>query len=120
MLLYRKAATLAAGVAASTLVLGCGTARADEDSYIKMLDIGGVPYETHSGAVLMGEAVCTSLEAGKGIEHLEYSLMVGGRSGGGADWTKDQADLLITAAVVGLCPQEQGVLKAWGPPFFTS
>jgi hypothetical protein len=51
---YWKAAALAAGVSASMLVLGSGTARADESSYIQMLDVGGVPYDTPPGAVLMG------------------------------------------------------------------
>jgi hypothetical protein len=46
--------------------------------------------------------------------------MVGGRSAGEADWTKDQADWLISAAVIDLCPQEKGVLQAYGPPFFIS
>jgi hypothetical protein len=119
-LLYRTVAAFAAGVSASMLVLGCGIARADESAYIKLLDVHGVPYETPTGAMLMGEAVCSSLENGTSVEHMKYSLMVGGRSGGGADWPKDQADWLISAAALDLCPQDQGVLKAYGPPFFVS
>jgi Protein of unknown function (DUF732) len=117
---YRKAAALAAGVSASMLVLGSGTARADESSYIQMLDVGSVPYDTPAGAVLMGNTACRILESAGSIEKLEHSLMVGGRSAGEADWTKTQADWLISASVVGLRPQMTDVLKAYGPPFFIS
>ena len=119
-MLYRKAATLAAGVSALVLILGSGTALADESAYVALLDTGGVPYDTPSGAVLMGMAVCASLEDGGSVEHNEHALMVGGRSAGQADWTKAQADWLISAAVLDLCPGEQEVLKAYGPPFFVS
>ena len=37
------------------------------------------------------------------------------RSAVEADWTKDQADWLISAAVIDLCPQEKGVLQACNP-----
>lgn len=59
-MLYRKVAALAAGASASMLVLGSGIARADESAYIQILDVGGVPYDTPAGAVLMGQGVCTS------------------------------------------------------------
>ena len=64
-----------------------------------------------AGAVLMGQGVCTSLESGGSVEHNEHALMVGGRSVGEPDWTKDQADWLISAAVVNLCPQMQDALN---------
>jgi hypothetical protein len=117
---HRKAATLAAGVCASVLILGSGIARADESAYVALLDTGGVPYDTPAGAVLMGMSVCASLQSGHSVEHNEHALMVGGRSAGQPDWTKAQADWLISAAVLDLCPQEQGVLREYGPPFFVS
>jgi hypothetical protein len=46
--------------------------------------------------------------------------MVGGISAGEADWTKTQADWLISAAAMDRCPHVQGVLKSYGPPFFIS
>jgi Protein of unknown function (DUF732) len=119
-MLYRTVAALAAGVSASMLVLSSGIARADESDYVKLLDVGGVPYDTPAGAVLMGRGVCTALESGNRVEGIEHGLMVGGRSAGEPDWTKMQADWLISAAVLDLCPQMQGVLKSYGPPFFTS
>jgi hypothetical protein len=102
------------------LVLGSGIARADEGAYVQLLDAGGVPYDTAAGAVLMGQAVCIALENGDSVERVEQSIMEGGRSAGKADWTKAQADWLISAAVIDLCPQEKGVLQAYGPPFFIS
>jgi hypothetical protein len=110
-MLYRKVAALAAGVSASMLVLGSGIAHADESAYIQMLDAGGVPYDTPAGAVMMGRAACSVLENGGSAEKVEHSFMVGGRSAGEADWTKTQADLLISAAVINLCPQMAGALK---------
>jgi hypothetical protein len=66
-MLYRKVVALAAGASASMLVLGSGIAHADESAYVKQLDVGGIPYDTPAGAVLMGQAVCTSLENGGGV-----------------------------------------------------
>jgi Protein of unknown function (DUF732) len=117
-MLYRRVAALAAGVFAS--MLAPGVAGADDGGYVELLDAGNVPYDTPAGAVLMGRAVCSSLESGGTVEHNEHSLLVGGESVGEADWTKLQAGWLIAAAVKELCPQEQGVLKAYGPPFFVS
>jgi hypothetical protein len=53
-MLYRRAAGLAAGLSASMFVLGSGTARADQSTYIQLLDVGGVPYDTPAGAFRMG------------------------------------------------------------------
>lgn len=60
-MLHRKVAALAAGASASMLVLGSGIARADESAYIQLLDVGGIPYDTPAGAVLMGHTVCYSV-----------------------------------------------------------
>jgi hypothetical protein len=119
-MLYRKVAALAAGASASMLVFGSGIARADQSTYIQLLDAGGVPYDTPAGAMLMGQAVCSSLENGGSVDGIEQRIMVGGRSAGEADWTKAQAEWLMSAAVMDLCPQMQGVLKSYGPPFFIS
>lgn len=119
-MLYRKVAALAAAACASMLVLGSGIARADESAYIQLLDAGNVPYDTPAGAVLMGQGVCSSLENVGSVDGIEHAIMVGGRSAGEADWTKAQADWLISAAVIDLCPQKKGVLKSYGPPFFIS
>jgi hypothetical protein len=114
-MLYQKVAALAAGVSASIFVVASGIARADESAYVHLLDLGSVPYDTPAGALLMGQAVCTSLENGGSVEHNEHALMVGGRSAAEADWTKDQADWLISAAVIDLCPQDKGVPQASNP-----
>jgi hypothetical protein len=60
------------------------------------------------------------LEGGGSVDGIEHRIMVGGRSAGEADWTKAQADWLISPAVRDLCPQMQEVLKSYGPPFFIS
>jgi hypothetical protein len=52
----------------------------------------------------MGMAVSASLQGGGSVEHNEHALMGGGRSAGQADWTKAQADWLISAGVLDLCP----------------
>ena len=117
---YRKLTALAAGASASVLVLGSGIARADESTYIQLVDAGNVPYDTPSGAVLMGHAVCSSLENVASVDGIEHAIMVGDRSAGKTDWTKTQADWLISAAVMDLCPQKQGALKSYGRPFFIS
>jgi len=57
--------------------------------------------------MLMGQAVCSSLENGGSVEQLQHAVMVGGTSAGEADWTKTQADWLISAAAMDLCPQVQ-------------
>jgi Protein of unknown function (DUF732) len=111
-MLYRKVVVLAAGVPAFILVLGSGIAHADESAYIQMLDAGGIPYDTPAGAVMMGRAACSVLENGGSVEKLEHALMVGGRSSGEADWTKTQADWLISAAVIDLCPQMAGRVRS--------
>lgn len=118
--MHRKVGTSAVGVLASMLILGSGIARADETAYVALLDTGNVPYETPAGAVLMGNGVCTALGLGRSVDQVEHGLMVGGRSAGETDWTKAQADWLISAAVLDLCPQEQQLLRAYGPPFFVS
>ncbi|OBK15747.1 DUF732 domain-containing protein [Mycobacterium asiaticum] len=119
-LIHRPKALFVAACFVACLAWTAPLAHADPDlaAYVEMLDIGGVPYDTPAGAVLMGQGVCTALADDRGIDAVEHGLMVGGRSAGEADWTKDQADWLITAAVADLCPQERAVLKAYGPPFF--
>jgi hypothetical protein len=73
--LYRRVAALAAGLSASVPVLGSGVASADESTYVQLLDAGNVPYDTPAGAVLMGRAVCSSLEGGGSVGHTTRTQM---------------------------------------------
>jgi Protein of unknown function (DUF732) len=53
-------------------MLAPGVAGADDGGYVELLDAGNVPYDTPAGAVLMGRAVCSSLESGGTVEHNEH------------------------------------------------
>jgi hypothetical protein len=111
-----KFAALAVATITTSVALAA-QARADDAAYIRLLDIGRVPYDTPNGALLMGAAVCQKLENGTLVDTMERSLMTGGRTVGEPDWTRAHADVLIGAAGVNLCPQILPMLRAYGPPF---
>lgn len=68
-------------------------AHADDAAYIRLLDVGTVPYDTANGAVLMGVSVCRTLENGGSFDGVERSLMTGGGTVVKAEWTHAQADV---------------------------
>jgi hypothetical protein len=105
---YRKLVVLAAAVSASVAALGSGIARADDMGYLRQLDNVNIPSDSPFEIITMGHAVCASLANGKSASETEQAIMTRGRATGEPDWSKSQADWLIAAAVVNLCPQMQG------------
>lgn len=105
---YRKLVVLAAAVSASVAALGPGTARADDMAYLRQLEGVNIPTDSPFEIVTMGHSVCISLANGKSAAETEQAVMTSGRATGEPDWSKSQADWLIAAAVVNLCPQMRG------------
>jgi hypothetical protein len=94
------------GVAACATGLGLTPlAHADQDAYIHMLDTAGVEYSSPTNAMVMGEAVCSTLEKGQSGQQIADAIVHGG-------FSSRDVGKIVAAAVIGLCPQDKQLMNA--------
>jgi Protein of unknown function (DUF732) len=105
-MLYRRLVVLAA-VSVSVVTLGSGIARADDMGYLRQLDAVNIPSDSPYEVLTMGHSVCAAFASGRSSSSIEQAIMAKGRATDEPGWSKSQADWLIAAAVVNLCPQIQ-------------
>jgi hypothetical protein len=102
---------LAASVAVTAMLAAMPVARADEATYLEVLDIQGVPYSTPAAAVQLGRTVCTVLESGATGEQIKTDITRGG-------YSPFDGGVIVGAAVLSLCPQDiQLANAAFGTDF---
>ena len=98
-------AVLAASVAVTAMLVIMPLARADETTYLGVLDSNGVKYSTPAAAVLTGRTVCTALEHHATAEQIETGITSGG-------FSPQDGGIIVGAAVRNLCPQDIPLLNA--------
>jgi hypothetical protein len=105
---HRRLVVLAAAVSVSAVTLGSGIARADDMGYLRQLEAVNIPSDSPYEVLIMGHDVCAGFASGRTASAIEQAIMTKGRATDEPAWSKSQADWLIAAAVVNLCPQMQG------------
>jgi hypothetical protein len=94
------------GAAATAAAVGLTPlAHADQGTYIHMLDTAGVEYSSPTNAMIMGEAVCSTLEEGRSGQQIADAIVHG-------DFSSKDVGKIVAAAVIGLCPQDKPLMNA--------
>jgi hypothetical protein len=92
-------AALVAGVVGLAALLSAAPAAADDQTFLEVLDMMGVPVTDPAAAIEMGRAACAGLDAGQSIHQVADTI------GPPNGLVPEQAGMVIGASVAAYCHQ---------------